>query len=175
MIASKSKPKTFSELIGENHRQTMETLDRLQDVLTRLRYEGRHLLGRNLKSVEEILDFFNGELNWRIYIEDEVIFPFLKAHLPKLESLVCFFAAEHAHFRKTLKEIEQLLKDLSRSKEASSQARTTEKIIQAGTYLLYLLRNHIYAEDGSIYRMMDRDLNLQEKRILRKQLVGTRP
>ncbi len=165
-VKKNTKQKNFSDLIALNHNETVKTIDRLHEILTDLRYEGEYLLGKNLNKVVEVLEFLKNELIWRIDVEEDVLFPFLKSHLPRLESVIALFRSEHRDFRRSLDEIQGLMARLKRGRDLRKQRRAIEAIVETGMYLTYLVRNHVLAEEESIYKVIDLELKLDEKRKL---------
>lgn len=158
------------ELIEEGHTETLQKTDRLEEVLTNLRYEGKPSFGKNVREARELLDFFNEELIEHVAQEDEVLFPFLKTHLPKLESAIGLLQAEHEDFRKKLEGFKFLLGEVKKQDRESERAKLIEKICEQGTYLIYLLHNHIRAETEVIYKVAERELRPDEKKKLSKQV-----
>ena len=154
--------------------ESLERAERLQEILRNLRYEGKASLGRNLREAEEVRGFFNEELNHYVRFEEEVVFPFLKTHLPRLEPMIWFLQAEHQDFRLNLETFKTRLEELAGSKNEMARLRVLEKIQETGTYLIYLLRNHVRAENEYLYRVADRELRSEEKNRLIRQIVGHR-
>lgn len=170
MSKRRIQPNRILELIEEGHTETLQKTDRLEEVLTNLRYEGKSSLGKNLREARELFDFFNEELIEHIAQEDEILFPFLKIHLPKLESVIGLLQAEHEDFRKKLEGFKFLLGEVKKEDRESERVQLIEKIREQGTYLIYLLRHHIRAETEVIYKVAERELRPDEKEGLARQL-----
>ena len=164
------KPK-LNDLLEGGHMESLERAERLQEVLRNLRYEGKASLGRNLREAQEVQGFFNEELNHHVRFEEEVVFPFLKTHLPRLEPMIWFLQAEHQDFRLNLETFRCRLGELVKTKEEGARVRIIEKIQETGTYLIYLFRNHIRAESEYLYQAAERELRSEEKNRLIQQLA----
>src|SRR3989338_2371076 len=170
MAKKRTELSAFVRVVKKSHEGTVKTADELHTILTNLRYEGKHLLGRNLREIREILEYVDEELDCLIDTEEQVLFPFLRTHMPKLGSVLHLFGSEHEDFRKNLKIIQAQLDKLSREENGSNRAKIIERISETGTYLIYLIRNHIQAESKSIYKIIEHDLHASEKRELTGQL-----
>lgn len=172
MVQRQTVSRNLVELLEENHSHIFHETDRFRDILTSLRYEGRPSLGRNLKNIREVLKFFNQELVPHVRLEEEVLFPFLEVHIPKLESVIHLLQAEHEDFRRSLRNFEFLLNELE--KETADQdlnhGHTIEKVRELGTYLIYLIRSHLQAEDESVYKIVNQELRSSEKKELEQRI-----
>lgn len=164
-----SQTNRLMKRLGEDTEGTLHKLDELQELLLHLRYEGKHLLGKNLKRGEEVSSFFEGELSRHMALEEEVLFPFLKNHLPRLEPLILLLTSEHEEFKRCLRTFRFWLKELSQNKNPLSQGRILEEVKESGTYLTYLLESHLQEESGILYRVADEELRPGEKRELVRQ------
>lgn len=162
--------KPIAELLEDDHETTLKKTDELQEILTNLRYEGRASFGRNLKETGKVLDFFKLELVEHVNLEEKVLFPFLRRHFPKLESAVGMMEAEHGSFRKSLRGFEQNLHKLSRHRTDGQRTRVVESLRETGTYLIYLLRHHLEVESRTLYRVLDRELRQEERKLLSEKL-----
>ncbi|MBI4394882.1 MAG: hemerythrin domain-containing protein [Candidatus Omnitrophica bacterium] len=161
---------TIAEFLEEDHEEILQRTNRLNDILTNLRYEGKPSLGKNLKEVRETIQFFNQEVIQHVKLEDETIFPFLETHIPKLESVIHLLHAEHEGFKRNLKSFESLVKELEKNSSEPNHGKTLEKIRELGTYLVYSIRNHMQAEDESVYKLIDQELRPNEKQELMKRM-----
>ena len=149
--------------------ESLQGAERLQQILRNLRYEGKASLGRNLKEMRKVQSFFNEELDHHVRFEEETVFPFLKSHLPRLEPVIWLLRAEHQDFRLNLETFKARLEEFVRTKNEPARPALLEKIQETGTYLIYLLRNHIRAESEYLYQTAERELRSEEKnRLIRK-------
>lgn len=159
-------------LLENAHTDTLQKIDRLQDILTNLRFEGKVRLGKNLKEAGRVLDFFDKELMPHLNLEEKILFPFVETHLPKLESVIHLLQAEHEDFRKNLEGFRFLLQEIPKKKYESIRGEMTERLREQGLYLIYLLRNHIQEETETVYKVANRELRPSEKSTLQKEIVS---
>lgn len=169
MLTKTRTSRNLEELL-EDAAETLEKIERLREILTNLRYEGRHRLGKNLRQAEEVLDFFNGELMEHVDLEEGVVFPFIKNHIPKLEPLILLLSSEHEEFKRNLRSFEFWLNELAKGRANLDHGRLIEKARETGNYLTYLLRNHLQEESEILYRVADQELRFSEKKELRRQV-----
>jgi hemerythrin-like domain-containing protein len=156
--------------LEEEHAHALDKTNRLHDVLTNLRYEGKPSFGKNVQAVDKLISFFDQKLVDHVHLEEKIIFPFLEIHVPKLESVIHLLRSEHQDFRRNLESFKVHFAKLSAQKNDNGRGSVIEKLQEVGTYLIYLLRNHIQAERESIYRMINRELRSDEKKELAKQM-----
>ena len=171
----KTIPLSISKItrhLENGHSDTLKQATHIQELLTKLRYEGRASFGRNVKEIRHAFIFFNLELSHHIQIEEDVIFPFLKIHIPKLESVIHLLEAEHADFGENLESFELSLKLLAKESADLNRGSLVEKIRQLGTYLIYLLTSHARAENQSVYQVLMKELKPQEKKELAEKLIS---
>ena len=170
MLTKTKAPKKLAELLEGEETGTLQKIERLQEILVNLRYEGRHRLGKNLKEADEVLAFFNGELAEHVELEEKVIFPFVKSHVPKLEALILMLSSEHEEFRRNLRSFEFWLGELAKEKANLDYGRLIEKVRETGNYLTYLLQNHLQEESEILYRVADQEFRSGEKRELVRRI-----
>lgn len=166
MITKTRVSKSLAEMIEGEGEDTLEKIHVLQDILVNLRYEGRHRLGKNLKEADEVLAFFNGELTEHVHLEEEVIFPFIKSHIPRLETLILMLCSEHEEFRRNLRSFKFWLGEVAKGKSNLDHGKLIEKVRETGNYLTYLLQNHLQEESEILYRVADQELRSKEKKEL---------
>lgn len=176
-----SKQQNSKELFGifkAEHQSALENTRQLENLLTNLRYEGKPALGRNLKEIRAVLNFFNQDLMSHISVEEGVLFPFVGTHVPKLEPALHLLQAEHEDFKGSLRSFDLSLSELEKENSDPDRGRIIEKVRERGTYLIYLIRNHIQAEMESVYRVIDQELRAGEKKELEKRvkkMLGQNP
>ncbi|MBI4549516.1 MAG: hemerythrin domain-containing protein [Candidatus Omnitrophica bacterium] len=173
MIAKNIRAPKFSDCLNEleaEHEESFRETEKLSDVLTNIRYEGKLSLGKNLKEANRLRLFFNRVMRHHARLEETVIFPFLEKHVPKMESVIRLLRSEHADFEKTLIEFNASLRAVDRENDAGKRLLSLEKMQETGTYLIYLLRHHLYNENVSVYKTISRDLNPEEKKILVRKI-----
>lgn len=170
MLTKTRASKKLVEVIEGDTEETLQKIGELREVLVNLRYEGRHQLGKNLKQAQGVLAFFNGELVHHVEGEEEIVFPYLRNHIPRLEPLVLLLSSEHEEFKKSLRSFEFWLKQLEKTQGNLDHGRLVEKVRETGNYLTYLLENHLEEETGILYRVAEQELRPSEKRELYKRI-----
>ena len=166
--------KGLGKILEEGHDETLKETDRLHAVLTRLRYEGKPSLGKNLKEAREVQSFFEDEVVHHVRFEEEAVFPFLKTHVPRLEPMIWLLQAEHQDFRFNLETFKSRLEELEKTRKDKSRAQVLEALQETGTYLVYLLRNHLRAENEFLYQVIHRELKREEKNQLAHKIAQYR-
>jgi hemerythrin-like domain-containing protein len=162
--------RSLLELLEEGDEETLQKTNRLQEVLTHLRYEGKASLGKNLKETNELLLFFDRDLVEHVRREEEVIFPYLAAHIPKLGLLVSLLRSEHTDFRINLAKLKFWLRELRKNKSGPSAGKMLEKVKETGIYLAYLLQSHVQEEGKILYDIASRELSLKERTDLARKI-----
>ena len=168
------KKNNLVQTLEHNHEEAFQKTDQFYDVLVNLRYEGKASFGKNMKEAEDVLKFFHGEHTRHMKLEDDVLFPFIKAHVPKLEPVIHLLHAEHEDFKRNLQSFECEINELVKEKDESDKVRILEKIREIGTYMIYLLRSHNQSESNSIYHVIDHELHEDEIRELQDQIARYR-
>ena len=153
--------------IEQDHKECLQRTDELFEAMSNLRFEGKAALGRNTQDIRKILDFLQGNFVPHMKLES-VIFSYLEMHIPRLESIIKILLAEHKELKVNLEVLQFLLGDLLEEKSESRRPQTIEKLKDKATYFIYLLRNHIQAEDESIYKALEQELHRDEKEELFK-------
>ena len=152
------------------HSAALQEVERFRQTLTNLQFEGKSSLGRNINQIRSILQFFRSELMKHVELEEQVLFPFVEEHIPKLESLICILRAEHAGFRDALSDLELFLSVVSDGKPNLERAKMIHRLCETGSYLIYLLENHFRGESQSVYEMTEYGLKPSEKKELKDQI-----
>ncbi len=153
----------------KDHVETIRRLDRFYEVIHRIRYEGKAHFGKNMSEGRELLNYFKQELTEHMREEEKKLFPYLSAHIPRLEPVIYVLGTEHEDLRKCLKELGVQFK--SRQMVAAARAKTAAKIYELGTYLICLLRGHMSVESRSLYQVADHVLRPGEKKQLIEKLA----
>lgn len=170
--------KTFPSLgylvhkLENGHQETVNKCDELKNVLTKLRYEGRASFGKNLKEIRHAMAFFDNELFHHFQLEENIIFPFLMAHVPKLEPVIHLLESEHIDFRDNFETLVLLLETVKNETSDIQRSQCVHKIAQIGTYLTYLLSTHARNENKSVYQIMVHELKPAEKKELVEKMVA---
>ena len=156
----------FLETLEQSHGEILEQTARLDRLLTNLRYEGKPSFGKNLREAGQVSAFFEKRLMPHMRLEEKILFPFLEAHLPKLESFIHLLEWEHEDFRRTFGGFKLDLKKLTKGKREDGRSA----FIETGVYLLYLLKHHLEAENLGLYRVIKKELRPGEKKKLAQTL-----
>ena len=163
-------PYKLSELLEAGHAESLEKTWKLEKILRNLRYEGKASLGKNVREAGEAQRFFNDELTQHVQFEEEVVFPFLKTHVPRLEPMIWLLQAEHQDFRINLEFFKHRLEELMDGRKEKERTRILEKLQEAGFYLIYLLRTHMRAESQYLHQVVEKELKREEKQELIRKI-----
>ncbi|MDP2654399.1 MAG: hemerythrin domain-containing protein [Candidatus Omnitrophota bacterium] len=169
MIKKISNFETSIHVLGDNHEDLLDKTNQLDDALTRLRYEGKLCLKKNIRSAEKLVGFFNATMLPHIVVED-ILFDFVERHIPKIQIVVRHLQSEHKELTACLKEMAQLLRRLAAQKSEPRRAEIIERVKERGTYLSHFMRQHIQIEHDSIYLIAMEELQPAEKRRLLQKL-----
>lgn len=162
------KPSRIVEVLEKDSEFVSLKLNRFYEVLRKLRYEGKQNLGRNLDEAGQMLKFFKEHLEEHMREEEKIIFPFLETHIPRLQPMVYLLLSEHEDFRNNLRSLGVFLAQLKKRK--GDPAATLDKVSELGTYLICLLRSHMWVETRTLYRAADKELREPEKKKLVRRL-----
>ncbi len=152
--------------LEEEHAKALQMAEEFYSTLTRLRYEGKAALGKNVSDARKALAFFQSDLICHFEVEESILFPYAETHIPKLEPFTSLFRSEHEDFRKNLFAFQAMLGDLLSDKKHAQDGLLQGKLQNTGLYLIYLLRNHIQGESTSLYRAIRQELRQSEKKEL---------
>ncbi len=158
------------ELLEDEHQQALKQIEQLDIAIVGLQFEGKTSMGRHVKQIGSILQFFLRRFIKHMEREERVIFPFLSSHIPRLVSVFPLLCSQHNEFKKSAKDLQLLIHGLSNDKANLDQTRTIQKFCEVGTYLIYLLRHHIEVEYQTIYKMINCELRRDEKEELETRL-----
>jgi len=170
MTQNKKISSGLVEGLEQSHQETLLRTDWFYEILLKLRYEGKPSLGKNLRDAGEVLKFFHGEHSRHMSCEENIIFPFLVIHVPKLESVIGVLNADHDDFKNKLQTFKDLISELAKDKTDSDRTAILEKIREVGTYMICLLKSHNQFESASIHKVMETELHPDEIEELQKQI-----
>ena len=157
-----SRKNTIYGILEKDHKATFENINHFYALLEKLRYEGKSALGRNLAEANKAVAFFSREIISHMREEEKVLFPFIRTHIPRLEPMVCLLLSEHDDFRHCLKGLKKILQ-VCRNRHSMDAVHT---LCERGTYLVCLLRSHMWCESHSLYKAADNELKPDEKKRL---------
>ena len=156
-------------ILEKDHKKTFRNLNRFHEVLRNLRFEGKQNLRKNISEIREFVSYFKREVEARMREEEKILFPFLQTHVPRLEPMICLLLSEHEDFRNCLNHFRLSLSEFR--KTGSDKTRFIHGLNDQGTYLVCLLRGHMWFETQSLYRAADRELHRNEKKQLIEQIL----
>ena len=165
----KNRSKSIFALLEKDHKATFQNLDRFYEALKNLRFEGKQNLGKNISEIREFVSYFKREIKTHMREEEKILFPFLQTHVPRLEPMICLLLSEHGDFRNCLNYLGLSLSEFR--KTGSDKTRLIHGLNEQGTYLVCLLRGHMWLETQSLYRAADRELHRSEKKQLIEQIT----
>ena len=148
-------------------RLVLRKLDFLQESIQNLQYEGKASFQKNMRNIGQTVDYLKALFLRHMDLDDEVIFPFARAHVPRLEVMITFLNAERHELRSQLETFEVLFHHLTADTPWEEHERITGQLKEKGVYVVCVMRNHIQTESEGIYNVLDRELHGCEK----KQLV----
>lgn len=164
----RSGSKNIFAILEKDHKETFKKLNRFYEVLRNLRFEGKQSVGKNVSEVQKLASYFKGKIKEHMREEERTLFPFLKAHIPRLEPMICLLLSEHEDFRNSLRDLARSLSEFK--KPGRDKDRLIHGLSEKGTYLIFLLRSHMRVESLSLYRVADKELNRSEKKQLLAQI-----
>ena len=170
MIVKDMMRKDVVEFFEAEYKEVLNKLDQLSEATKNLRFEGKLSYGKNIKEVEEVIKFLEKKLYQHIALDEKIIFPFVEAHIPKLEPILRFLRAERNEFKINLEVFESLFKKLKGGKMEPQQHKIVEELREKGIYLVCLMRNHIQTENESVYKTIDQQLREDEKKELLRRI-----
>lgn len=164
----KTATRLASSSVGYHDPAMMKKIEQFHEGLNRLHFEGKASLRKNLKDVGRSVEYFSEDLCGHMAQEEEYLFPFLEKHVPKLGPIISLLMAEHQDFRQSLGQLNVLL-DKVGDKGVPLQA-DVENITRIGSYMTFLLRSHLWAENETLDKTMREELRPEERKMLLKQI-----
>ena len=164
------RSRSIFAILERDHKKTFQNLNRFYEVLKNLRFEGKQNLGKNISEIQEFVSYFKREIEAHMREEEKILFPFLETHVPRLEPMICLLLSEHEDFRNCLNQLRFSLSEFR--KTGSDKARLIHGLNEQGTYLVCLLRGHMWLETQSLYRAADRELHRSEKKQLIERIIN---
>ncbi|OGW90861.1 MAG: hypothetical protein A3D28_06070 [Omnitrophica bacterium RIFCSPHIGHO2_02_FULL_63_14] len=160
---------SIHRILEKDHGETLKKLDAFDDVLKRLRYEGKASLGRNVRDANELVGYFERTLLGHMKEEERVLFPFMRKRIPRLEPLICLLLSEHDDLRQKLRRLRSTLKSCGRASTPRAVG-LLDAVCHDGTFLICLLHSHMSVETGTLYKAADRTLRPFEKEMLLRRI-----
>ena len=172
MSQTQSEKNGVLKSFREDHRNALTQVAKLDEALLGLQFEGKTSAGLHLNQIRSVIGFFLTSFAEHTELEDQIVFPYLASHIPKIELVLPFLHSEHEALEENLKHLEVLINLFSDKPSEAHQLRIITQLREVGAYLIYLLRHHIEAERTSIYQMIDSELRPNERKELKERLNG---
>ena len=158
-----TKEKRFSDVFGNEQKNVFKKLDQFHELLKKLKYEGKRFQPRNIRTAEGILHALKNSYAVHKKIDDDIIFPFLDRHIPRINPFLRLLTAERSEFFNILRDCEGLLQEFKNSRRPSTQSGILDRLSDKGIYAIVLIRNHIQMEMENVYKVIDEELRPVEK------------
>ncbi len=158
-------------LLEKEEKDILKDADYLKQALSKLRFEGRQHHKKNLSKTSSALVILKERLFNHMEEEENSLFPFLVTRLPRLESARHLFLSEHREFREKIKKIGMLLKRLKSSNENNLVGVSIQEVYSEGMYLTCLILSHVKIEGRQLYKAVENDLSVDEKKKLTNLLI----
>ena len=174
VIQQQAKKTSPSACFQKDHQEFLHKSDSLHQVLKNICYEGKLLLGRNLKRADYLLQFFETRFVKHLAIEEKVLYPFIEIHIPRYASVIRFFYREHKDLSETVRQLRQIVRRLHASQNCLWDKELVETLQWKGAYLNHLLQSHIKTETETVLHALERELQQEERRELSRELRQSR-
>lgn len=138
----------------------------LSGILVNLRYEGTASSGKNLKQVRQILRELRRTFHDHSQIENHRVFPFLKKHIPKVESLTEILELEHEYLCDLIEKFESDFVQFTEERNRLKRAKIVLEMQKRGLYLNFLLQGHVHLEIQNLYHTVNQILKPAERKEL---------
>ena len=155
---------------GEFHEQALAKATASLKIFNLLKYEGKLCVGRNLREIAAIQSWFQNHFVKHCTAESRVVFPFLERHVPKLTTSLRVLAMEHTQMKDALGEIGRCLQRIQRNRNGLKSSASVAKLSDLVLYFVYILKNHIRAEDEIVYKTVRHELKNDELAQLEKRM-----
>lgn len=141
-------------------------LDLLQTSIQNLQYEGKVSFQKNIRNIGDSVESLKKIFLKHTALDDEIIFPFARKHIPRLDAMISFLNAERNELKSQLETFEILFHHLVDKKGKLEHYKISEQLKDKGIYVVCIMRNHIQAEREGVYNVLDKELNILEKKKL---------
>ena len=148
---------TTSEAIAtltSAHKGGLERLQRLSEAV------GRPDFGNleTLRTVTDLLEFFDGELRVHFRHEEEALFPALEQVIGR-EGPIAVMLAEHQSFWESIEDLRRKVDELTGGERREERVRTTRLVART---VADFLRDHIGKEDMILFPIAEEELTHQK-------------
>ncbi|MBI4388289.1 MAG: hemerythrin domain-containing protein [Candidatus Omnitrophica bacterium] len=169
-IQEQKKKAGSGSCFQKDHQEFLQKSESLHQVFKNICYEGKLLLGRNLRRAGCLLQFFETRFVKHLEAEEKVLYPFIETHIPRYASVILFFHREHKDLQETLGELRQIVEKLQGNQNYLRNKKLIETIQWKGAYFNHLLRSHIKTEVETVLYAFDRELRREERQELLEEL-----
>lgn len=143
-----------------------ETTEDLKKALIHLRYEGKLLKEQNLKSIQILIYALANVLERHLYVQERIVFPFLRTHIPRHEAAILLLKAEHEEIKIHQEKLRKAMGEMPGIPGPLQEAVLYEE----GIYLVTLLRHHLFVEKRNIDPSLEKELREDEKEIIHQRI-----
>ena len=158
--------KNFLSQLHDKQAAVLAKIDQLYEAANNLHDEGKVSHSRNVHAIDEVIGFFHEELLFHIEMEEMIIFPFLKKHIPRLDPVIQFLHGDHQDFKESFSFFQKSFEQFKKDQDDAERRKVIEKLRDKATYLFCLMRSHIKMEADSIYKVCATELNKEEQKEL---------
>ncbi len=160
-----------THLFKDEKKAVLEKLGQLENALNNLQYEGKLFSSGHINKAEDVVRFLKKKYTAHIKLDNNIIFPFLERHIPKLHPVLLYLRAERREFQEGFKIFEETLSELKRGNKDVIRHGIIGRLKDRGIYLICLMRSHIQLEEQSVYEGITRGLHKDEKSALIQKVV----
>lgn len=149
-----------TDLIGwirKDHEQLGQAIELLDRCVFHLRFEGKQHTKDNINRIRDHVNYLHEDMNRRVRYEEEVLFPFLTMHIPRIKPLFNLLHTDHQLFESEFNELSDSIATGLRS-----------DILIHGDLLLGLLRSHWLLEGAETIAPLQDELKNHEKERLNR-------
>lgn len=139
-----------------------------------LNFEGKVYLRQKLQGLQSTIKEACDSFALYIKVEEEIIFPFLGMHIPRLAPHIHLFRRENVEITKTLKEIDRLLKLILSVQNTKERRKHMGILGEKTTFLHYLMVSYFELEDNNLYKSIGKELHADERDLLFRKLIDCR-
>ena len=165
----KSQKHAFEDAIKEVQSQDEEFLvktEELERAWSYLVFEGKSSWVRNLKRLDGIRAYLSTDFIAHMKIEEEIIFPFINAHVPRMKYPILALCSDHDDFRRDIDIFGRQLEKLKATKTSQQRSEIVRLLHDTVIYLIHLLRHHVQIEKEGVFRVVNEELTASEKKEL---------
>ncbi|MCR4336988.1 MAG: hemerythrin domain-containing protein [Candidatus Omnitrophica bacterium] len=165
-----TKENFLKHLVDEERSCVLSNLQQLENALKGLQYEGKTSSFHHIRKIEEIVLFLRKKYQQHTNLDDEVVFPFLSKHIPRLYPTLQFLKMERQDFQGLFEPFDKILSQLKEKNRILLRNDFIEQLSNNGLYLICMLRSHIQIEEENVYKAIFQELHQDERNALQKEI-----